>query len=96
VDVGIDWGDEKIAIEIALGPNLDKEMTNLIKDLECGWDTVVFATLTDNEENQLRNMIADRFGAELLKTDKVGFVRLSRFLETQPKKTESNRFFWRT
>ena len=82
VDVGIEWDERKVALEIAL-ENMEKEISNLIRDLETGWDKVVFAALTDNDIKQLQNEIANRFGTKLLKEDKVGFMKLSTFLEVK-------------
>jgi len=82
VDVGIEWDEKKAAIEIAL-EDMEKEISNLIRDLETGWDKVVFAALTDNDVKQLQNEIANRFGTKLLKEDKVGFMKLSTFLEVK-------------
>jgi hypothetical protein len=90
VDVGIEWDEKKVAIEIAL-EDMGKEISNLIKDMEAGWDQVVFCVLTDKELNRLRNEIAKRFGTKLLESGKVSFMNLSTFLRTDKhdKRTQS-------
>lgn len=80
VDVGIEWAEKKVAVEVAL-ENMEKEISNLIKDLEAGWDQVVFAVLTEKELNRLKNEIAKRFGAELAEKNRVAFMILNTFLE---------------
>jgi hypothetical protein len=82
VDVGIEWDEKKVALEIAM-EDMEKELNNLIRDLEAGWDQVVFCVLTDKELNRLRNEIAKRFGSNLLDTGKVAFMNLSTFLERE-------------
>lgn len=82
VDVGIEWDEKKVVLEVAL-EDMEKEMSNLVKDLEAGWDQVVFAGLTDKELNRLRNEIAKRFGSKLLDSNKVAFMKLSTFLERE-------------
>ena len=71
-----------MALEIAL-EDMEKELSNLVRDLEAGWDQVVFCVLTDNELNRLKNEIAKRFGSKLLDSEKVAFMKLSRFLERE-------------
>lgn len=85
VDVGVEWDDKKAAIEIVFG-DMEKELTNLIKDFEAGWDQIIFCMLTDGELNQLKNEIAKRFSSNLLESGKVGFMKLSTFLDTNPGK----------
>jgi energy-coupling factor transporter ATP-binding protein EcfA2 len=80
VDVGVEWDEKKVALEIAL-EGMEKEISNLIKDLEAGWDQVIFCSLTQKEQNLLKNEIAQRFGSDLLESGKVGFMKLSTFLE---------------
>ena len=79
VDVGVEWDEKKVALEIAL-ENMEKELRNLVRDLEAGWDQVVFCVLSDRELNRLKNEIAKRFGSKLLDSGKVGFMKLSTFL----------------
>ena len=82
VDVGVIWEEKKVAVEVAL-ENMEKEISNFVKDLETGWDKVIFAVLSDRELNRLKNQIAKRFGSKSLEDDKVGFMKLSTFLETK-------------
>ncbi|MBN2269778.1 MAG: hypothetical protein JXN61_04135, partial [Sedimentisphaerales bacterium] len=81
VDIGVEWAEKKVAVEVALD-NMEKEISNLIKDLEAGWDQVVFAVLSEKELNQLKNEIARRFGADLMEKNRVAFMMLNTFLET--------------
>lgn len=90
VDVGVEWREKKVAVEVAL-ENMEKELNNLIADLEAGWDQIIFAVLTDKELNRLKNEIARRFGSKLLENGKVGFMKLSTFLETKKHQKEADR-----
>jgi len=89
VDVGVEWREKKVAVEVAL-ENMEKELNNLIADLEAGWDQIIFAVLTDKELNRLKNEIARRFGSKLLENGKVGFMKLSTFLETKKHQKEAD------
>jgi hypothetical protein len=82
VDVGIEWDEKKVAVEVAL-EDMEKEMSNLIKDLESGWDQIVFTALSEKELNELKNQIAKRFGTDVLETKKVAFMKLSTFLDAK-------------
>ncbi len=44
---------------------------------------MIFAVLSDKELNRLKNEIAKRFGSNSLEDDKVGFMKLSTFLERE-------------
>jgi hypothetical protein len=88
VDVGVEWEERKVAVEVGLG-NMEKEISNFIKDLEAGWDKVIFASLSDKELNQLRNEIGKRFGSNSLESDRVGFMKLKTFLETKRHQQET-------
>ena len=87
VDVGIEWDEKKVAVEVAL-EDMEKEMNNLIKDLEGGWDQIVFAALGTKELNELKNEIAKRFGSKVLESDKVAFMKLSTFLDVPEEKED--------
>ncbi len=82
VDIGVEWAEKKVAVEVAL-ENMEKEISNLIKDLEAGWDQVVFAVLSEKELHQLKNEIAKRFGADLMEKDRIAFMMLNTFLENK-------------
>ena len=82
VDVGVEWEERKVAVEIALG-KLDKELENFVSDLEAGWDKIIFAVLTDEKLRQLKNKIIEKFGRKTLEEEKVAFMRLKTFLETK-------------
>lgn len=82
VDLGVEWDERKVAIEVALG-DMEKELNNLLADLEAGWDKVIFAVLTDKKLNQLKSKITEKFGPKLLEEEKVAFMKLSTFLETK-------------
>ena len=82
VDVAIEWDEKKVAVEVAL-EDMEKEMNNLVKDMEAGWDQIVFAALSSKELNELKNQIAKRFGTNVLETKKVTFMKLSTFLDAK-------------
>jgi len=82
VDVGVEWDERKVAVEIALG-KLDKELENFVSDLEAGWDKIIFAVLTDEKLKQLKNKIIEKFGRKSLEDEKVASMRLKTFLETK-------------
>jgi len=82
VDVGVEWDERKVAVEIALG-KLDKELENFVSDLEAGWDKIIFAVLTDEKLKKLKNKIIEKFGRKSLEEEKVAFMRLKTFLETK-------------
>ncbi len=90
VDVAVEWDEKKCAIEIAL-EDMEKELNNLVRDLEAGWDRIVFCAITEKEINRLRNEIGKRFESKLLTTGKVAFVKLSTLWEFEEgrKKTDA-------
>lgn len=90
VDVGVEWAEKKVAVEVAL-ENMEKEISNLIKDLEAGWDQIVFAVLTEKELNRLKNEIAKRFGTQSIEEEKVSFMMLNTFLGTKKYQDDTGR-----
>lgn len=90
VDVGIEWDEKKVALEVAL-EDMEKEINNLLKDLEAGWNQIIFCTLTDKETSRLKNEIGARFGTKLLQNGKVAFMKLSTFLRDREVPKESRR-----
>ena len=87
VDVGVEWHEKKVALEIALN-DMEKELNNLVCDLEAGWDQVIFCVLTEKERVCLKDKIDNMYGGELFANDKVGFMKLSVFLECEAYKTK--------
>jgi hypothetical protein len=85
VDVGVDWDEKKVAVEIGLG-NMDRELENFVRDMEAGWDKVVFTVLTDKKLNQLKNKVIEKFGRKSLEDEKVAFMRLKTFLSCKKDK----------
>ena len=63
--------------------NVHKELENFLSDLEAGWDKIVFAALSDDHLNKLKNKISESFGAKALEDDKVGFMKLKTFLKSK-------------
>ena len=59
VDVGIRFQKEKVAYEIAMGPKFKRELENLRRDLEDGWDRVVFCVEDETARKYLDEMIPD-------------------------------------
>jgi hypothetical protein len=80
VDVGIVWDGRRTAVEV-LVEGLEKELSNLLKDLERGWDRVVFCAVDDATLKSLEQRIQQQFGRDLFVESKVSFMRLGRFLE---------------
>jgi len=83
VDVGVIWDEKRVAVEIVV-KGIEKELFNL-KDLERSWDQIVFCAVNQETLDRVREKILDTFGDELIRQDKVRFVRLNRFLEKKPK-----------
>lgn len=79
-DVGTEQGEDKVALEIVIS-EVEKEIRNLILDMESGWQKVVFCALSDKKLNLLRNKIAEKFGEEMLNSDRIDFMKLSVFLD---------------
>lgn len=80
VDVGVTWEEKRVAVEIVF-EGLEKELSNLAKDLERGWDQVVFCTVQQETLDRLKDTVMEEFGEELISQDKVRFRRLHEFLE---------------
>lgn len=56
--------------------------------MEAGWDQVIFCVLTEKERVCLKDKIDNMYGGELFVNDKVGFMKLSVFLECEAYKTK--------
>jgi len=81
VDVGQVWGAERVAGEVVV-EGLEKELKNLEKDLQVGWDRVVLCAVDKSTLDQLRELIVEKLGPELVEgRQRVRFVRLASFLE---------------
>lgn len=81
VDVGIHWEERWTAVEIVMGKKLNKELYNLGKDLERGFDRIVFCAVHQRTLEELRNKIEEEFNERILESGQVEFMRLRRFLE---------------
>ena len=81
VDVGIHWEERWSAVEIVMGKKLNKELYNLGKDLERGFDRIVFCAVHQRTLEELRNKIEEEFNERILESGQVEFMRLRRFLE---------------
>jgi hypothetical protein len=80
VDIGITWEERRVAAEIIVC-GIEKELFNLGKDLERGWDRVVFCAVDQKTLDQLRQRISEERGEDVLGSGKVTFRRLRWFLE---------------
>lgn len=80
VDVGVVWEERRVAVEIVF-EGLAKELGNLVKDLERGWDQIVFCAVKKDTLERLRQMVLETFGEDLVSRDRARFVRLCDFLE---------------
>ena len=89
VDVGVTTDSQRIAVEVMM-EGLDKELTNVAKDLEAGWDRVWLCAVKEEALERLRAKILDVFGSELLENGRVRFLRLSEFLEKGKGSSELN------
>ena len=57
---------------------------NLGKDLDRGWDQVVFCAVAQETLDRLRELVIDTVGPEIVEADKVRFVLLGQFLNGGP------------
>jgi len=88
VDVGIEWDEKKCAVEVVI-KGLDKEVSNFVKDIEDGWDQVVFCAETQKTLDTLKKMIEEEVEKGGLGGDgdghgkvdgRVAFMRLKEFI----------------
>jgi hypothetical protein len=80
VDVYQVWEGEKVALEVVM-EGLDKELRNVERDLEAGFDRVVLCAVGRETLGRLRAKVVDKLGEELVLSGKVRFVRLASFLD---------------
>ena len=81
VDVGVTWEERRTGVEIVMGDKLDKELYNLEKDIERGWDRIVFCAVNQNTLDRLTRLIAEKLGTETLGCGRIHFMRLRTFLQ---------------
>jgi len=79
VDVGVKWAEKRRAVEVVI-EGLDKELSNLWKDLEDGWDQVVFCAEKQQTLEKLEKMIDEEYGEGLKAEGRVAFMRSKDFL----------------
>ncbi len=84
IEVGVTQGERSVAVEV-VNEGLDKDLSNVAKDLEAGWDEVWLCAAEQRVLDGLRDRVSDTFGVGLLDSERVRFKRLPEFL---PKKTE--------
>jgi len=84
VDVGVEWQEKRCAVEVVM-QGLEKEMSNLEKDLREGWDQVIFCAEKQETIDRLRQMIEERYGEgleELRKEGRMAFMRFKEFISS--------------
>ena len=81
VDLGVTWDEKRVAVEIVI-EGLDKELDNLAKDLDRGWDQVVFCAVNQETLDSVKDLVLKTFGEEPIRLDRVRFRRLHEFLQT--------------
>jgi hypothetical protein len=84
VDVGVEWAEKRCAIEVVM-QGLEKELSNLERDLREGWDQVIFCAEKQETLNKLRQMIEQRYGEgleELKKEGRMAFMRFREFISS--------------
>lgn len=79
VDVGVCWAEKRCAVEVVI-EGLDKELANLRKDLEEGWDQVVFCAEQEDTLDRLKRMIEGEYGEEVVAEGRVAFMRFREFI----------------
>lgn len=83
VDVGIVTPKEKTAFEVVMTGPLEKELSNLRKDLEEGWNLVIFCVETE----EIRARLAELISKELSDSDdSVEIVLLGNFYDNKEKR----------
>gem|GEM_PF-3183621 len=82
VDVGVVWDEKRVAVEIVC-EGIDKELGNFGKDIDAGWEQVVFCAVNQETLDRLRDLILDDLGEQVFYNDMVRFVRLSQFLDNE-------------
>jgi len=85
VDVGVRWEERRVAVEVC-ETGVEKELSNIEKDLAAGWDQVVLCAVRQETLDRLHEKILDELGNDLLKRDRVRLVRLSDFLTPEGEK----------
>ena len=58
VDVGVEWQEKRCAVEVVM-EGLEKELSNLKRDLDDGWDQVIFCAEQEETLERLRKMIEE-------------------------------------
>lgn len=80
VDVASEWDNLKVAVEF-VNEGLDKELTNVERDLEAGFDQVVLVAVEKEIIEKLRDLVMQKLNSELVSSGRVSFARLTTFLE---------------
>ncbi|MGA1841858.1 MAG: hypothetical protein ACMUIU_14650 [bacterium] len=88
VDVGIQWNEKRCAVEILI-KGIDKELSNLAKDISEGWDQIIFCAEKKETIKKLKQKIRDheQFGQDMLNSNRVAFMELKFFVLQDKSKT---------
>jgi len=77
VDVGAEIEGKKVAVEIMIKGE-EKELTNIVKDIETGWDEVIVCSENNEMADSLRGRLEEIFGDRY--KDLVRFKELREFV----------------
>ena len=80
VDVSVEWEERHTAVEV-LVEGVDKEISNLVQDLDEGYDQVIFCVVDDKTRERLKQQIEKEFGGDLFTQGRVAFLKLATFLD---------------
>jgi len=80
VDVSVKWEERHTAVEVVI-EGIEKEIGNLARDLDAGYDRVIFCAADDKTLVRLKKLIEKHFGTDLLTSGRVAFLKLATFLE---------------
>jgi hypothetical protein len=87
VDVGVVWDERRVAVEIMV-EGIEKELDNLGKDLDRGWDQVVFCAVSQETLDSLRERVRETFGEDPFSQGRISFRRLYEFLQANGPDTQ--------
>jgi hypothetical protein len=72
VDIGIIRNGNSTAYEVAMGPNLQKEVENARGDIAAGWGRIIFAIESEATRSRLKSMLA----SQISESDKIIEIHL--------------------
>lgn len=88
VDVSVVWDEHRVAVEI-LVEGIEKELRNFAKDVDRGFDQIVFCAVDSDTLDSLRERIESEFGHDVVEDEIVRFVRIREFLPRRDKPKDS-------